>query len=669
MKKVNPRLSLFLILPLLLGALGLSNAAAMPEAGWLPFWKDASQPQSLTAISLRESDDGLNWTDTVLGGLNSGFIMALSGTPEGMEYLDVASLTASPSLTPGDYPFILDVARLPESFYPYWDAQGVNAAATPGSWQAAMWQIINGQLPIFYLRAAAAGSHLIDGLAYQREGSGTTQPVRVSSDYPLHTYNFQGTLNFSDGSSQTMVLGISYTHQATAELRLGGSEAETIVIDGCGFVDVTLHLHGVSDDLYALSFELGFDPALVEVVDLDGVQAGVNLQPLAPWNGSGAYTALNIAYNSDNPDTPANEAGKIYFSAGLLNPSAALNGNLDVAVLRLRSKSLGAGQLSFSQVALSDRDGYLIGAPVIFGGPLQGAYALTTQFSTAAGLELAISRLDADTVRLSWPQGAAALVSDYKLHRSTTPYFTAGTGTVYQTISNDGSTTHQFDDDVLGNVTNNYFYALQVGCSSGLQSPASWQVGKFEYMLYETESTNYSLVGLVLENSQFVNTSTLAQHIEENSVPPVDVLSVGSWNGNGQTFEYPLFTPLSVYLKMPYQIEIDIPGTTNETSIWAQVGRLPAISTDTYTLYETAETSFSWILQPLDMPGIHNSDELAQAIALTAQPITSVSEISWWNGTAQTFESDPFLPFATRFGYPYRVQADVTAPDMYSLWP
>ena len=679
MKKIIQRICLILIIGLILGAAGLNRAAAKPvEIGQKV--QASGQIENLTALTLRESTDGLTWSETVTGSLTSGYVMALSGEIGATEYLDVASLTSSPTLAAGDYPFILDIDRLPATFYPWWDAQGVNAAAV-GTWQAVMWQIINAQLPIFYLRVSSGESHLIDGLAYQTEGSSTNMPVRVSADYPLHTYNFQGTVSFSDNTSQTLVLGLSYTHQAVAELRIAGSEADAIVIDGCGYVDVTLRLNGVTDDLYALDLHLQFDPLLLEVVDLDGTREGVNLQGLPPWDGSGAYSAINAAYNTDDPATPENEAGKIYFAGTLLNPTAALNGDLDVAVLRLRSKGLGQGQLAYTTVDLSDRDGYLIGAPVIFGGPAEGgAYPVTTRFTAAGGLDLGIIRVDADTVRLSWPQGSTALVTEYKLHRSTTPYFTAGAGTVYQNISNDGSTTHQFDDDVLGDVTNNYFYALQVGCSNGLQSPASWQVGKFEYNLYETNSSDFAWVGFVLENSTIVTAQDLANHMEANlSGGTAAVKTVSQWNASGQSLTTYNHTTggsnFNVSLRLPYRVEVDItdPETTNNTIIWSQVGRLPQILPDVYTLYETNSSDYIWVLQPLELTTVTNSLALADHVRANASADVNVLTVGRWNGLGQsmTTVTTPvggtiFTP--TRFGYPYRLEVDV-ANDAPVTWP
>jgi len=669
-KKSKQFFSLFMM-TLLLGSLFSSSAMAKgdrPEKldSRSTFQADAGI-QSLTALTLKESltpEDEGSWT-SVYGNMTSGYTMLLSGTADEIVYLDVESLTASPDLKPGDYPFYLDPVRVPAEFWTYWEGQGVVDGAT--SWQGVMWQIINGDLPIFYLRVSSTGSQLIDGLAWQTQE--LVMPARVSGDYPLHTYNFGGQVEDVDSNTQYLVIGITYTRAVTPSLWKDGVElvpyidveqpGTPIVIDGCGYVDVTIHLENVYN-LYAVDLSLTFDPNFVEVVDRltdEIANPGINLQPLAPWDSPAtAYTVSNLADNG---------AGTIRFIASLLNTEAPITGSLDVATIRLRAKDLGESMLSITGMELSDRDGYLVGLPLA--EPVE--YPVTTQFTADGGLDLGIIRLNPTTVRLSWPAQTTDEVETFTLHHSTLPYFTPGTATIYQTIENNG-TVATYDDAVLGNVVDNYFYTMQITCGSGLESPYAWQVGKFEYTLYETtDLTDYALVGLVLENSSFIDTSTLAAHIKANTVPPVDnVISIATWDASSQSFQTPIFSPLPVFMKMPYRIEIDLPNTTSGTSIWAQVGRLPAITYDTYTLTQTETTSYNWILVPLDMAGITDSNLLKTSIQTNTTPSATVIDVSEWNGTGQVFTSNPFGSIGTRFGYPYRVEIYYVTGNN-AMWP
>ena len=62
-----------------------------------------------------------------------------------------------------------------------------------------MWQIINGNAPIFYIYYTSPGSdyQLIDGMTFQA-GGGIT-PLRVSGDYPQWAYSYNGTVTNING--------------------------------------------------------------------------------------------------------------------------------------------------------------------------------------------------------------------------------------------------------------------------------------------------------------------------------------------------------------------------------------------------------------------------------------------------------------------------------------
>ncbi len=684
-KKSKQFFSLFMM-TLLLGSLFSSSAMAKgdrPEKldSRSTFQADAGI-QSLTALTLKESltpEDEGSWT-SVYGNMTSGYTMLLSGTADEIVYLDVESLTASPDLKPGDYPFYLDPVRVPAEFWTYWEGQGVVDGAT--SWQGVMWQIINGDLPIFYLRVSSTGSQLIDGLAWQTQE--LVMPARVSGDYPLHTYNFGGQVEDVDSNTQYLVIGITYTRAVTPSLWKDGVElvpyidveqpGTPIVIDGCGYVDVTIHLENVYN-LYAVDLSLTFDPNFVEVVDRltdEIANPGINLQPLAPWDSPAtAYTVSNLADNG---------AGTIRFIASLLNTEAPITGSLDVATIRLRAKDLGESMLSITGMELSDRDGYLVGLPLT--APVE--YPVTTQFTAAGGLDLGITRLDASTVQLNWPAQITDEVETFTLHRSTLPYFTPDASTIYQTIANNG-TVATYNDPVLGNVVDNYFYTMQITCDSGLESPYAWQVGKFEYELWETATNDFNWIGLVLDvEPDWTKAAALAQHIQNNSVNslglPVSVRSVSQWLPQSQGYSTSIFIPFptnnfDVDLKSAYRIVIDIApgaGIEQSTIIWAQVGRLPVIEQDTYTLYETATTSFNWILQPLDRTGISKAAGLASDVVNNSSGAVSVPSVSYYSGLSQSFitfnTSLPFANnFATRFGYPYRISINVIDDNMNSV--
>ncbi len=70
--------------------------------------------------------------------------------------------TVNKTLADGYYGFYLDETSVPVGFLEYWAAKGVDAGAS--GWQLVMWQIINGNQPMFYLKVDGIDYSLIDGL-------------------------------------------------------------------------------------------------------------------------------------------------------------------------------------------------------------------------------------------------------------------------------------------------------------------------------------------------------------------------------------------------------------------------------------------------------------------------------------------------------------------------
>jgi 2',3'-cyclic-nucleotide 2'-phosphodiesterase (5'-nucleotidase family) len=156
----------------------------------------------ITALSLEQSLTGTAPWSPVSGSLGSGYLLSLNGVPADFAYLNVDSLTSPTTLQDGYHPFTLNTTSLPSDFYTYWDAKGVNTSATPGTWQAEMWKIINGDDPIFFLKVAGSTYTLVDGLGHNL--GGPDGYLRISGDYPLGLYTFDGVLTDTTGATNTM---------------------------------------------------------------------------------------------------------------------------------------------------------------------------------------------------------------------------------------------------------------------------------------------------------------------------------------------------------------------------------------------------------------------------------------------------------------------------------
>lgn len=158
----------------------------------------------LTDLDLLSSVDKVTWTP-VPGTFEDGFGLVIYPLVE-YYYLDAEALVVNRPLADGMHPFFLDTTALPAGFYSYWSAKGVVFGAT--GWQGVMWQIINGDQPMFYLKVDGTAYDLVDGLQYLA-GSGE-QPLRVTGDYPLGTYSFVGDVTDDFGLKDNVAVDITF---------------------------------------------------------------------------------------------------------------------------------------------------------------------------------------------------------------------------------------------------------------------------------------------------------------------------------------------------------------------------------------------------------------------------------------------------------------------------
>ncbi len=210
-----------------------------------PYGDDVVRWVTVTGFDLLQSVDQATWT-SVYGDLGSGFTMLLDPL-EDFYYLNVASLTLSRDLALGYHPFYVQSVPDETAWFAFWAAQGVTAGAASGTWEAWMWQIINGDQPIFYLKVSAGPSYmLVDGLG--RDFFGSDDYLRVNGGYLLGDYTFTGTLTDNLGATSSLPVDITFT----GPLAVTG-------VDLLQSVDTTTWT-GVSGDL-AGGFTMPLDPA------------------------------------------------------------------------------------------------------------------------------------------------------------------------------------------------------------------------------------------------------------------------------------------------------------------------------------------------------------------------------------------------------------------------
>lgn len=102
-------------------------------------------------------------------------------------------------------------------------------------------------------------------------------------------------------------------------------------------------------NLYGLEAHLTFDPAIVEVLDLDASKPGVQVQ-IADWL-AGGFVATNQVDNS---------TGKIDIAATLINPALPIDGAGSIATISFRGKLEGVSPLTLDSIILATRDSDVI---------------------------------------------------------------------------------------------------------------------------------------------------------------------------------------------------------------------------------------------------------------------------------------------------------------------
>ncbi len=174
----------------------------------------------------------------------------------------------------------------------------------------------------------------------------TPTPTATATPTPTST----PTLTVTDVSrSRSKPAGHGLTQDQDTVVFLTPSEAEVAV----GYTRVvSIYVENV-DDLYGVDLYLKFDPALLEVVDADLDEDGVQIQAglfLPP-----DVTEQNIVYQED---------GEIYFVASQEESREPVAGSGTLALITWRGKAVGVSDVEFRDVLLFDQDGMIMSTDI-----------------------------------------------------------------------------------------------------------------------------------------------------------------------------------------------------------------------------------------------------------------------------------------------------------------
>ncbi len=235
-----------------------------------------------------------------------------------------------------------------------------------------------------------------------------------------------------------------------------------IVLDESG--DVTLQFSDLSG-IYGVDIRLAFDGAVVQVVDANP-DSGVQISP-------GTCPAPDFVLTNQADNT----AGTIDYVAVQLNPTPPCGSGF-ILQIEFSCIALGSSPITFTSSLISDSGG--------------AALAHTSQAGLVncvpppplpvGGVVIGLAGGD---VNLSWTpvtedtHGNPINVTQYIVHRSTTPYFTPQAGTI---IGTTGSTFFS-DPGAAGDPALNYYYGIQAESDTGQIGAVAGRVGEFDFAL------------------------------------------------------------------------------------------------------------------------------------------------------------------------------------------
>ena len=133
------------------------------------------------------------------------------------------------------------------------------------------------------------------------------------------------------------------------------------------------------EEMYRFEATIRFDPAILEVIDADGVAPGVQVNP-----GAWLPAATQVLTN-----TVDNAGGAIWFAATLVSPEPALSGSGALISIPFHAKSVGSTPVTFAEIKVVDA-----AATSLPMSKYDGQVTVTGSQATIAGTVLLEGRTD-----------------------------------------------------------------------------------------------------------------------------------------------------------------------------------------------------------------------------------------------------------------------------------
>lgn len=130
--------------------------------------------------------------------------------------------------------------------------------------------------------------------------------------------------------------------QSAALVKLSPEEASVALGQT---IDIQVMVENIAN-LYGIDVRVLFDPAILEVVDVNATTSGVQVTP-----GTFPYPDFTVKNETDNA------LGLVWYVVTQLNPRQPASGSGIIMTIRFRAKAAGSSLVDVAQVMLVDRDG------------------------------------------------------------------------------------------------------------------------------------------------------------------------------------------------------------------------------------------------------------------------------------------------------------------------
>lgn len=117
-------------------------------------------------------------------------------------------------------------------------------------------------------------------------------------------------------------------------------------------IDIQVMVENIAN-LYGIDVRVLFDPAILEVVDVNATTSGVQVAP-----GTFPYPDFTVKNETDNA------LGLVWYVVTQLNPRQPASGSGAIMTIRFRAKATGSSLVDVAQVMMVDRDGVQLPASV-----------------------------------------------------------------------------------------------------------------------------------------------------------------------------------------------------------------------------------------------------------------------------------------------------------------